>query len=40
MTNGCVYRKARSKPLAAGLHTIGAHSLLTMHSLVRVEFQR
>lgn len=40
MTNLRVYRKAWLKPLAAGLHTIGANSLLTVHSLVRLEFQR
>jgi hypothetical protein len=40
MTNLRVYRKARLKLLATGLHTIGAHSLLTVHSLVHLEFQR
>jgi hypothetical protein len=40
MANLRVYRKARLTLLAAGLHTIGANSLLTVHSLVHLEFQR
>ena len=40
MTNLHVYREAQFKPLTAGLHTIGANSLVTVHSLVHLEFQR
>jgi len=40
MTNLHVYREARLTLLATGLHTIGANSLLTVHSLVHLEFQR